>query len=335
MKRLLLAVPLAVGMLLSLGLAQDYAWQPDSPITIIVPWSAGGATDQMARVVASELEDALGQSVVVVNQPGASGAIGTKNALDAPKDCTTWAAGAASDLGTYQVLDTLDTSLSDWHLYLTVANVAVVSVNPSQPYQDFGALLEGLKANPGEISVATAGLSSAGHNAMELIAQAADVSYRHVTYEGGNPAIISTVAGETAMTTQLASEQAEMIRGKRLRPLAVVGSEPLEIDGYGTIPPITDWLPDLKVATNYFGIWTPVGVPDACVQTMDQVWQDVIANSPALKRFAGERGALFAPYYGQDAQERAFPMVQSNAWTLFDSGKAPISPDSVGIPRPE
>ncbi len=334
MKRWILSLTLILALGPSIAAAQD-TWKPATPVTLIVPWSAGGATDQMARVVAAELEGALGQSVVVVNQPGASGAIGTKNALDAPKDCTTWAAGAASDLGTYKVLGTLDTSIEDWHVYLTVANVAVVSANPSRPYQDFGALLEALKANPGKISVATAGLSSAGHNAMELIAQDADLSYRHVTYEGGNPAVISTVAGETDITTQLASEQAEMIRGKRLRPLAVVGNEPLEIDGYGTVPPITDWLPDLKVATNYFGIWTPVGVPDTCIATMDRIWQDVIANSETLKRFAAERGALFSPYFGADAQERAFPMVQSNAWTLYDSGKAETSPDTVGIPRPE
>ena len=66
-------------------------------------------------------------------------------------------------------------------------------------------------------------LSSAGHNAMEAIAQQAGVQYRHVAYDGGNPAVIATVAGETEVTTQLAVEQAEMVRARRIRPLAVVG----------------------------------------------------------------------------------------------------------------
>src|SRR5690606_17341485 len=168
---------------------------------------------------------------------------------------------------------------------------------------------EALENDGANISVATAGLSSAGHNAMELIAQATGVEYRHVTYEGGNPAVISTVSGETMVTTQLAGEQAEMVRGNRLRPLAVIGTEPLELEGYGTIPPITDWLPELEVATNYFGIWLPKGVDQACVETLDMIWADVIANSEVLQRFAAERGSLFSPIYGDAAQEAAMPMV--------------------------
>ena len=79
-------------------------WKPTQPINLIVPWAAGGSTDQVTRVTAAELEKALGQKIVIVNQPGASGSIGTKSALDAPKDGYTWTAGAAQDLGTYQTL---------------------------------------------------------------------------------------------------------------------------------------------------------------------------------------------------------------------------------------
>ena len=73
-----------------------------------MPWAPGGSTDQITRVTAAELEKALGQTIVVVNQPGASGSIGTKSAYDAAKDGYTWAAGAAQDLGTYQTLGTLN-----------------------------------------------------------------------------------------------------------------------------------------------------------------------------------------------------------------------------------
>src|SRR5882672_8328895 len=103
-------------------------WKPTKPITIIVPWAAGGSTDQVTRVTAAEIEKALGQKVVIVNQPGASGSIGTKNALEAPKDGYTWTAGAAQDLGTYAVLGMLDTKITDWNLYLNVANVPTVGV---------------------------------------------------------------------------------------------------------------------------------------------------------------------------------------------------------------
>ena len=125
-----LLAALAAAGLTGAASAQDYAWQPDKPVTIIVPWAAGGSTDQVTRVVAGELEEALGQSFVIVNQPGASGSVGTKNAWEAEHDGYTWAAGAASDLGTYPVLGMLDITLDQWALYLDVANVSVVGVNP-------------------------------------------------------------------------------------------------------------------------------------------------------------------------------------------------------------
>jgi tripartite-type tricarboxylate transporter receptor subunit TctC len=333
-KRIILAMAALAVVLMGFAFAQDYPWKPDRPITIIVPWGAGGSTDTVTRVVAAEIEAELGQPVVIVNQPGASGSIGTTNALAADKDCYTWAAGAASDLGTYPVLGMLDTSLADWHLYLSVANTAVVGVNADTPYQTFPELLDAMRANPGAISVATAGQTSGGHNAMELIAQATGVTYRHVTYDGGNPAVIATVGGETQLTTQLAVEQAEMIRAGRIRPLAAVSNSPLELDGFGTIPPISDWIPDLAIPANYFGIWIPRGAPEACVQTFDMLWDDVIADSEALERYAKERGALFAPSRGEVAEERAMAMVRQNAWILFDAGKAAVDPSTVGIERP-
>jgi len=312
--------------------AQD--WKPTKPITIIVPWAAGGSTDQVTRVTAAELEEALGQKVVVVNQPGASGSIGTKNALQAPKDGYTWTAGAAQDLGTYKVLAMLDSDIKDWHLYLTVANVAVVGVNAATPYQDMNGLLAAMKAKPNAVTVATAGVTSGGHNAIEQIARATGTTYRHVTYDGGNPAVVATVAGETEVTTQLAVEQAEMIRGKRIRPLAALSDQPIELTGFGSIPPITQTIASLKPAANYFGIFVPKGVPAEVTATLDKIWREKIANSAKLKTYATERGALFAPSAGEEAQQRAFPAVQANAWLLFTSGKAKTSPDTVGIPKP-
>src|SRR5207302_8794971 len=111
-------------------------------------------------------------------------------------------------------------SIKDWNLYLTVANIQVIGVNPGRPWQDAKQLLDAMKAQPGKISVATAGVTSAGHNAMELISKATGVQYREVSYDGGNPAVVATVAGETDATTQLAGEQADMTRGTRRTPLA-------------------------------------------------------------------------------------------------------------------
>ena len=313
--------------------SQAQNWKPTRPINLIVPWAPGGSTDQITRVTAAELEKSLGQTIVIVNQPGASGSIGTKSALDAPKDGYTWTAGAAQDLGSYQTLGSLNTSIKDWNLFLNVANIQVIAVNPQTPYQNAKQLLDAMKAKPGQVSVATAGVTSAGHNAMELISKVTGVKYRHVTYDGGNPAVVATVSGEAEVTTQLAVEQADMIRGKRLRPLAAVSDKALELEGFGTIEPLSKTLSGFTAPANYFGIFIPKGVPDDVIATVEKIWKDTISNSEAVKKYATSRGALFAPSSGEVAQKAVFPAVQANAWLLFDSGKAKVSPDTVGIPK--
>lgn len=309
-------------------------WKPSRPINLIVPWAAGGSTDQVTRVAAAELEKALGQTIVIVNQPGASGAIGTKSALDAAKDGYTWTAGAAQDLGTYQALGSVNTSIKDWHLFLNVANIQLIGVNPAKPWKNAKELLDDMKARPGQISVATAGVTSAAHAAMDQIVKATGVKYKEVSYDGGNPAVVATVAGEADMTTQLAVEQADMIKGKRLRALAVVGDKPLELEGVGVIPPLSATVPGFTSPPNYFGIFIPKGVPDDVVKTVEKIWNEQIPKSEALKKYANSRGALFLPLSGEAAQKAVFPAVQNNAWNLHASGKTKVSPDTVGIPKP-
>ena len=323
----------AIAITLSGASFAQATWKPTKPINLIVPWAAGGSTDQVTRITAAEIEKVLGQKIVVVNQPGASGSIGTKNAWDAPRDGYTWTAGAAQDLGAYQSLGMLNAGIKDWHLFLNVANVPVVSVNPSTSYQNIKQLIDAMKTKP-DLKVATAGVTSGGHNAMEAIAAATGVKYRHVTYDGGNPAVVSTVSGETDLTTQLAVEQAEMIRGKRLRPLATVSDQPLEIEGFGIIEPISKSLPGFKAPANYFGIFIPKGVPAEVSATIEKIWASNIANNEALKKYAANRGALFGPHAGDAAQTAAFPAVQANAWLLHSGGKTKVSPDTVGIAKP-
>lgn len=309
-------------------------WKPDRPITLIVPWAPGGSTDQVSRVTAAELEKHLGQKIVVMNQPGASGSVGTKNAMAAPADGYTWTAGGAKDLGTYKVLGMLDTSASDWNLYLNVAHIAVVGVNADAPYKTMTELLAAMKAKPGAISVATAGVNSSGHSAIEAIARVAGVTYKHVTYDGGAPAAVAAASGETEVTTQLAAEQTDMIRAKKIRPLAVVGDKSIEIEGFGTIPPLSQFIPGFKDPINYFGIFVPKAAPPEVKQTLDRIWATEMVKSEALKKYAQARGAMFAPMAGEEAQKAVFPAIQSYAWTQQAAGKAKVSPDTVGIPKP-
>jgi len=322
---LILAVPIS---------ATAGTWKPAKPIKLIVPWGAGGSTDQVTRVCAGELEEVLGQKIVVVNQPGASGSIGTKNTLDAPRDGYTWTSGAAKDLGTYQVLGMIDTGIRDWHLFLNISLPQVVAVQSDAAYKTFSDLLDAFKKKPGKITVSSAGINSAGHSGIETIKKYTGISYKHITYDGGNPAVIAVVAGEAEVVTQLSSEETDMLKARKLRALAVLDDNPLNIEGYGTVPPITQWIPEFKGAPIYFGVFIPKGVPDDVIQTLGNAWDNVILKSDRLKEYAAGRGAVFAPSWGDEAQKRAFPKIQEDAWLKWDSGQAKVKPDTVGIPKP-
>lgn len=333
-KSLFLTICLILIFSFAITLDAQELWKPNKPITLIVPWSAGGATDQITRLCAGELEEALGQKIVIVNQPGASGSVGTKTVMDAAKDGYTWASGAVGDVGTYKILGFLDTQVEDWHIYLNVANVMVVSVNPDTPYQSFEDLLKAFKEKPGKITVSTAGMISAGRIAMEGIKNVTGIEYEHVTYDGGAPAVIACVAGETEVTAQLASEQADMIRAGKLRPLAVLAKQPLEIADFGMIDPITKWLPEFEPTPSYFGIFIPRGVPDDVVNTMNKLWREEIVGNEKIIAYAKDRGAIFVPYWGLEGLVRSFPVVQFYAWLYYGMGKAEKSPYDLGIAEP-
>ena len=271
----------------------------------------------------------------IINQPGASGSVGTRAVWEAPHDGMTIAAGAVADLGAYPVFGTLDAKLSDWRLYIHVANPGLISVPVNSEWQDFGQLLEALKTSAEPITVSSGGLSSATAISMQTLEKAADIKYRQIVYEGGNPAVISTVAGETQFTAATATEQVDMIRAGRLRPLAVIADQPLELEGFGTVPAVTDWLPNVKSAPNYFGIYIPADAPKEVLDTMDKVWGDKIKNSEVLKKHAAERGALFNPAFGEAAVTAAKPYLSINAWQQFESGAAPNDPSQFDIPKPE
>jgi len=337
MKMFTKVAAIAVAGLVALpAVAQDYSWKPDRPINIVVPWSAGGSTDQVTRVVAPILEEALGTDIVVVNQPGASGSTGTKSALDAPRDGYTWTANAIANNATYAITGLIEnTSIEDYTIYLHVANAPVVSVNADSEFQDFNQLLEAM--NSGDVTVGTAGVNSSGGMALAAIKEASGEELdgaRMIAYDGGNPAVIAAASGEVVATTQLAVEQTEMIRAGRLRALAVLSDSALEVEGIEPVPPITEFLPDFPVAADYFGVFIPVGAPPEVYETVDQVWQDHIMSSKELMAYATERGAVFAPSYGQEALDKAMPVVIAEACARVTRGEAVVDPSEIGIDCP-
>lgn len=304
---------------------------PEKNIQLIVPWGAGGATDQVTRVVASELEAALGQSVVVVNQPGASGSIGSKAAWDAPHDGYTWTAGAAKDLGTYAVTGKMDTSIKDWNLYLNSALASVISVSANSNIKDMDGLIKALKA--GGLKVGTSGVNSAGHSAIEAVSKAAGGSYIHASYDGGAAAVLSTVSGETDVTTQLISEQIDMLRAGKLKPIAILADADTEVPGVGSIPSVSTALPNVPIAPIYFGVFVPGDIPDEASSKIKAAW-DKLSASKALADYTEGRGSIMTVHSGDEAQQKVWSSIQLNAWLLHDGGQSVTSPDKLGIPRP-
>ena len=309
-------------------------WKPDKPVTVVVPWGAGGSTDQVVRVVAQELGNALGGKVVVVNQPGASGSIGTKSVLEGAKDGTMIASGAAKDLGTYKVTGLLDTKIDDWNLYLAVINASVIGVNADAPYKTLDDLVKAMKDKPGSVKVATAGITSSGGDGLRQLQDAFGVEGKQIAYDGGNPAVIATVGGEADATTQLGVEQAEMLRAGKLRGLAVLSDKPLKLEGVDEIPPITKFKPDFKLAANYFGLFVPKGVPKQVTETLDKIWTEVMPKSKALAQYTQSRGAILATLHGAEAQKAVMPAIQVAAYGLVARKQAKIDPATIGITKP-
>jgi len=209
--------------------------------------------------------------------------------------------------------------------------VAVVGVPADSEFQDFGQLLDALKERGASITVATAGVGSSGGSAISALASAGGFEYNMITYEGGNPAAIAAASGEAMVTTQLAVEQAELLRGGRLRALAVLSDTALTLEGVDPIPPITEWLPDMPLATNYFGIFLPKGVPEEVVATMDKVWAEKVVPSEALRNYALQFGAESAPVFGEEAKAAAMPIVIEKACAALVRGEAVKDPSTIGV----
>lgn len=307
-------------------------WKPTKTITLIVPWGAGGASDQTARIIAANMEPILGGRIAIVNQPGASGATGQKSAYDAPKDGYTWAGNADASVATYQVLDlTPNISHRDWRAYFAVFSPCVITVNPNSPITDWDSLVKAFKTR--KVDVASAGIGAGGHIAAETFAQQVGVTYNHVPYGGGNPAVVATVSGETEVVMQLSMEVADMLRAGKLRAIAVMDNKPLNISGVKEIPAITDFLPGFPSVGFNFGLFIPRGIPDDAAKAIEDAFVQA-ANTDQVKEFATMKGALPVAIHGEEADAIMEKAASMFGWLMYEAGVAPINPETLGIPRP-
>ena len=299
MKKFVVALAV-MALLFSVAVAQA-EWKPERPISLIVPWGAGGATDQTCRTLAGEMEKVLGQKIPVINQPGGSGSIGMKNAYAAKHDGYTWTGNADGSVITYQVLDLLpNISHKDWIHYYAMLTAPVICVPGDSKIKTIDDLVKDFKARPGKVKVATAGVGAGGHLAAETFRKATGIEYTHVPYKGGYPAVVSTVKKETEVVMQLSMEVADMLRAGKLRALANMSTKPLVIDGYGTVPPVKDFIPNHAPLQYLFGLYLPKDVPAEVVEAVNKAF-DAAAASEAIKKLAKSKASMVVNYKGDEA----------------------------------
>lgn len=319
-----------VAMVFSAGFAFA-EWKPKRPITLIVPWAAGGATDQTARILAGEMEKVLGQKIPIVNQPGGSGSIGMKNAFEAKHDGYTWASNADGSVITYQVLDLLpNMSHKDWIHYYAMMTAPVIAVPYDSKIKTIDDLVAEFKARPGQVKVASAGVGSGGHIAAETFRKATGIEYNHIPYKGGYPAVVSAVKGETEVVMQLSMEVADMLRAKKLRALANMSTQSLFIDGYGEVPPVMQFIPNHAPLQYLFGLYIPKGVPPEVEEAINKAF-DVAAASDSIKRLAKDKASAVVNYKGEEALKLSEITGNNINCILQDIGIAKKDPKAFGF----
>lgn len=309
---------------------------PTRDINVTVPFGAGGSTDLTARTVGDAMGAHFENKIVVTNTPGAAGSVGTQSVMNSKQDGYTLLADGILSFTSMPIMGTLETLPKDWDFWLATYTPNVIAVPASSPFQTIDDLVQGMKDNPGAVSAGTAGPGSAGHIAAELLATAADAEYKHVPYEGGNPAILATLAGEVDFAPQLLVEMQDMIIAGELRALATLSDKEITLEGGIVIPTIADSLPDMKSLLpmgETTGLAVQKGLDESILEAIDGGFDAAMKNQAFLD-FCAEKGMDPVAMGRADAAKRVDDLQKIVAWTLFDAGVAENSPEDFDIPRP-
>jgi tripartite-type tricarboxylate transporter receptor subunit TctC len=268
----------ACGLLFAGAHAQD-KW-PTRPVMVIVPFPAGGATDNLVRAFTQKLSDALGQTFVVNNYGGAAGAIGTETAAKATPDGYSLLFGPANPLTIVPYIHKTPYTLDDFvpvaRLGTYIAGMAVRNSLPVNSLQEFVALA---KSKPGQITFGSSGIGGMAHIRIEALKQAAGIDVLHVPYRGG-PAEMQDLLGDRldAMTENIIFP---MAKAGKLKMLAIIGDH--RLPDFPDIPTVAEaGYPELNTPGT-FAIFAPRGTPQAIVTKLnDEVVR--IAKLPEMQQ---------------------------------------------------
>jgi tripartite-type tricarboxylate transporter receptor subunit TctC len=288
------------------GGAQTY---PTKPLRLIVADAAGGAPDQLGRILAQKLSESLGQQMVVDNRPGAAGALGAELAAKAPADGYTLLLTTTS---IYAILPSLKKNLPYDPVkdFVPVSRIATASnvlvVNVALPAKSVAELVQLAKSRPGVLNYASAGIGSPAHLAGEMLNLRAGIKLTHVPYKGAAPGLLDVIAGTVQMIiTSPISAGAHMNAG-RVRALASTGAE--RNPALPELPTIAETVPGYEISQSW-GIVVAAGTPPAQVKRLGDEVVKAMQGADVRERVAktgavpaGDGAAAFEAFMAKERQ---------------------------------
>lgn len=277
------AVVATVGLMGASGLAiADPNW-PSKPITIIVPFPAGGGTDAFARPLSAHLTKQMGKQIVIDNRGGAGGTLGAGIAAKAAPDGYTFFMGGAHHAiapTMYQKLD-YDIEKSFIPVMLLATPPQVVVINAQKiPVTDLKGLIEYAKKNPAKLNYGSAGNVSSHHLAGELFKMQTKTFITHIPYRGAGPALSDLIAGQVEMMFDGLGSSSQHIKAGKIKALAVAATK--RSPAFPDVPTAAEAGVPGYVVSTWYGLWAPKGTPKEVVDKMTAEVTKAL-NSPELK----------------------------------------------------
>lgn len=304
----------ALAAVLTAASAPALAAYPERPIQLIVPQSAGGGADILARTIAAKLSQSLGKQVVVDNRPGAAGIIGTQTVAQAAPDGYTLLMGAISthsmNPGLYKARLPYDPVKNFTPVTVVASAPLLVVVHPSLPVNSVQELIALARAKPGKLNFSSAGSGNSTHLAGELFKISAKVDMVHVPYKGATPAETGLMAGEVSVMFSSILSALPHSKAGKMKALAVTSAK--RSSEAPELPTVAEsGLPGFEV-NPWYGLFAPAGTPPEIVDKLQQEVARIVHMPDVKQRFA----TLGAEPVGNSPQEFKLFLDQEIAkWT--------------------